>query len=89
MAIKLCQKIMVIKVQIDSDCNQTLYYKNTGKLIPIPRYKNRLVQYEIKKLTEELIDKNTTHYIYTINYSDGKVSIVTTTGKPIGDLICQ
>lgn len=60
-----------------------------GKLIPIPRSKNRLVQYEINRLENEFEDRTTTHYIYIINYNDGKVSILTTTGKPIGDLICQ
>lgn len=89
MAKKLCQKIMVIKVQIDSDCDQTLYYRNMGKLVAIPRSKNRLVQYEVNRLEDELENRSTTHYIYTINYSDGKVSILTTTGKPIGDLICK
>lgn len=89
MAKKLCQNIMVIKIQIDSDCEETLYYRNMGKLVPIPRSKNRLVQYEIKRLEDEFEHRTSTHYIYTINYKDGKVSILTTTGKPIGDLICK
>lgn len=89
MAKKLCQKIMVIKVQIDSDCDQTLFYKNMDRLIPIPRYKNRLVEYEIARLEDSFANKKITRYIYTINYPDSRVSIITTTEKPIGDLICK
>ena len=80
---------MIIKVNIDSDCDQTLHYRSMGKLIPIPKSKNRFADYDIEKLCKELSHKKLTTYIYKIEYSDGKVSIITTTIHPLGDLVCQ
>jgi hypothetical protein len=80
---------MVIKVNINSDCDQILHYRNMGKLIPIPKSKNRFADYDIEKLSKELANKKVTTYIYKIQYSDGKISIVTTTTHPLGELVCQ
>lgn len=80
---------MIVKVDIQSDCLKTLYYRNMGKLEKIPRTKNRLIQYSIDKLCQELSSSRGTEYIYTIRYPDDTVSIVTVSGSPIGNLTCK
>lgn len=80
---------MIVKIDIQSDCLKTLYYRNMGKLQKIPRSKNRLIEYNLDRLSQELSGSANTEYIYTIRYPDGTVSIVTVSGSPIGDLTCK
>lgn len=86
---------MIIRSNIDSDCQSRMYYtyKSMGKEQKeyLPRYKTRLSEYESERLIENLQrDKTvTTIYLYKITYSDGTISLFANPNKPIGKLHCE
>jgi|688.fasta_scaffold163676_7 hypothetical protein len=86
---------MIIRTNIDSDCEDRMYYtyKSMGKEQKeyIPKYKTRLSEYEAERLIERLqqdptIDKI---YLYKIKYNDGRISLFANPNHPIGKLSCE
>jgi hypothetical protein len=86
---------MIVRSTIDSDCQGKLYYiaKHMGKdtKVHLPKYRSRLSEYDSEQLIKELKkDPNIkTIYLYKINYSDGKISLIANPDKPIGSFHCE
>lgn len=87
---------MIIRSTIDSDCSGRMYYIHSGKSGKkykeyIPKYKTRLSEYEAERLIKTLQNDPTTDkiYLYKINYSDGKISLIANPNFPIGKIMCE
>lgn len=83
---------MIVRLNIDSDCDGILHYTKEKSTIYLSKYRSRLTEYEGEQLIKEIKDimpETQTIYLYTIRYPDGKVSVVATPDKPIGQLTCE
>ncbi len=86
---------MIIRSSIDSECQGRMYYtyKSMGKEYKeyLPKYRTRLSEYNTEQLIEDLKkDPNVKDiYIYKVNYSDGRISLLANPNYPIGKLSCE
>lgn len=86
---------MIIRSNIDTDCKGRMYYTftNMGKKYKeyLPKYRTRLCEYEAEQLIQDLKKDPSTKdiYIYRINYSDGRVSLIANPNNPLGPLMCE
>jgi hypothetical protein len=86
---------MIIRSSIDSDCEGRMYYTYTsmGKEYKeyLPKYRTRLSEYNTEQLIQDLKkDPNVKDiYIYKVNYSDGRISLLANPNYPIGKLSCE
>lgn len=86
---------MIIRSTIDSTCEGRMYYtyRSMGKEQKeyLPKYKTRLSEYEADRLIENLRRDKTvkTIYLYKIQYSDGRISLLANPNQPIGKFECE